>query len=120
MVRALPLFLGQDAHGEDGDYDDEHEAAEAEHILKVAHGGLKVVNHGAEAHKTQQEGREYIGRHAVEIALQLVREYRFHSAASSPSVSSRKMSSRFAFFTESPLSARPLCAKARNMPFDTS
>lgn len=79
LVGLLFALLGDNTHGQDGHDDHEHNAAEAEHVLKVAHRGLQVVQHGADAHDGQQKGAEHVGGEGVEIVPQFMFQYRCHT-----------------------------------------
>ena len=108
LVGLLAALLRDDAHGQNGDNRRIDDAAEAEHILKVAHGRLQVIQHGANAHDHQQKRAEYIGSEGLEIGPQFMFEYSSHGYASfralvfSPvldSVSSMNTSSSVPFFS---------------------
>ena len=115
LICFLPALLGDDPHGEHGDYHDEYQAAEAEDIFKVAHRRPDVISHGADADEHQQESAEHIGRQRVEIVPEFVFENCDHFFASPlsapPSVSSMKISSRSAFL--SAISTRALSRRAK-------
>ena len=72
LVGLLAALFGDHAHGQDGHDDHEHDAAEAEHVLKIAHGRLQVVEHGAKPYDGQQERTEHIGGEGVEIVSQFM------------------------------------------------
>ena len=139
MIGLLPALLRNDTHRQNG-YDDRKDyAAEAEDKLKIADGGLDIVEHSADAHEHQQERTEKIGGQRVEIGPQFVLQNGNHCSASSLSphpasvpasdagapcralsVSSRKMSSRFAFFKVISSRAFFCSANAKNTARDTS
>ena len=121
LIRLLLPLLGKGPHSQHGDDDHENNGGEVQYELKIAHRGLQIVQHGADADKQQQKGPEDIGRHGIEILPQLVFEYRFHAsssfsavsagACSGVSASSRNTSSRSALAIRS--SARSTLARAK-------
>ena len=128
LVGFLLPFFRDDAHGENGDDHHEDQTAEVQHEFKVAHSRLDVVQHRAEADEQQQKRAEHICGQGVKIAAQLVFQNGDHDfspfdstedgLSSLLSVSSRKMSSRFAFFSAISKSAVFFCAKAKNRALD--
>ena len=107
LIGFLAAFLGNDAHGQDGNDHRIDNAAETQYILKIAHGSLQVVQHCADAHNDQQKCAEHVGSQRLEVHPQFMLEYSDHDYASFcpagfslvlDSVSSIKTSSSVPFF----------------------
>ena len=72
LIGFLPLFLGDDPHGENGDNDEENEREVAQHVFKVGRAGVEADHHGVNPPEEEEKGAEHIAGEPGEIGGQFM------------------------------------------------